>query len=266
MVTNETDCAKLMAYTDYDNFLITQGNFNIISQQPTFINQIYHDETANFWRQKTEQIKVSIIDRGAIIRTFEQYQEAIKLDSNDLTMRWRYAKYLSKSKTGLPAAVMQLRQVVKQMPQDVTKLIDLAEMEYKIGDNDSALKHAVEAVKLNSMSVNANYSAGMMYEKKGEYEKAEKYLTKAIKLEPAFVHIYKSLILILESQGKVDQAEQVYRKGIEAVPTDASLHFNLALLLKKKGQLEEAEKEHQKAISLDPNLISPRRPVTIPMK
>ena len=62
VVTNETDCAKLMAYTDYDNFFITQGNFNIISQQPTFINQIYHDETANFWRQKTEQIKVSIID------------------------------------------------------------------------------------------------------------------------------------------------------------------------------------------------------------
>ena len=53
----------------------------------------------------------------------------------------------------LPVAVTQLRHIVKQMPQDVIKLIDLAEMEYKIGDNDSALEHAVKAVKLNSMSL-----------------------------------------------------------------------------------------------------------------
>ena len=62
-------------------------------------------------------------------------------------------------------------------------LNQLAEMEYKMGDNDSALKHALKAVELNSMNDVANYSAGMLYEKKAQYEKAQKYITKAIKLD-----------------------------------------------------------------------------------
>jgi len=261
-MVSEADCAKLMAYTDLDNFSLTKFNLDMLNKQSVFINQVYHDETVNYWRQKTEQIKVGI-GPGAFNSAMEQYEKAIKLDSNDLCLRRKYAMYLCDSnKNPLVAVVTLYRQIVEQIPQDVLMLNQLAEMEYRMGDIDSALKHAVKAVELNSMDDVSNYCAGRVYEKKGQFKKAQKYITKAIKLNPAVPLYYESLALILGQQGKVDQAERVYRKGIEAAPTDVSLHFNLALLLRKKGQLEEAEKERRKAIAMDPNLIKQQSPLS----
>jgi tetratricopeptide (TPR) repeat protein len=254
-MVSEADCVKLMAYTDFDNFSLTKFNFDMFNKQPTFINQIYHDETVNYWRQKLEQIKVST-GPGTFNSAMGQYEKAIKLDSNDIYLRRRYAMYLWQSKNYPLAAVVTLyRQVVEQIPQDVLMLNQLAELEYRMGDIDSALKHAVQAVELNSLDAVANYSAGRLYEKKAQYRKAVKYITKAIKLNPEVPIYYKSLaFILLNDLGKADQAEQVYRKGIEAVPADASLHYNFALLLKKRGQLEEAYEERRKAIAMDPNI------------
>jgi tetratricopeptide (TPR) repeat protein len=263
-MVSEADCAKLMAYTDFDNFILTKFNLDMLNKQAVFINQVYHDETVNYWRQKTEQIKVGI-SPGAFNSAMEQYEKAIKLDSNDICLRRRYAMYLCQSnKNPLSAVVALYRQIVEQIPQDVLMLNQLAEMEYRMGDSDSALKHALKAVELNSMSDVSNYSVGRLYGNIGQYEKSQKYLTKAIKLVSTVPLYYKSLAFILSKQGKVDQVEQVYRKGIEAVPTDASLHFDFALSLQKEGRLEEAEKERQKAMELDPNLIMQRGPLPKP--
>ena len=93
-MVSEADCAKLMAYTDYDNFVLTKFNFDEFTRRTIFINQAYHDETVNFWRQKTEQIRVNVIDPGEFKKVVEQYQAAIKLDSNDIYLRRRYAMFL----------------------------------------------------------------------------------------------------------------------------------------------------------------------------
>jgi tetratricopeptide (TPR) repeat protein len=265
-IISEAECSKLLVYSDIDNFSLMKFNLYLLNKWQVFVNQIYHDEAINFWRKKMEQIE-SGMGPESFNSSMEQYKNAIKLDSNDIYLRRRYAVYLCQSnKSPLAAVVTLYRQIVEQIPQDVLMLNQLAEMEYGMRDYDSALKHAVKAVELNSMDDVSNYCAGRVYEKKGQFRKARKYITKAIKLNPAVPLYYNSLALILNEQGNVGQVEQVYRKGIEAVPTDASLHFSLALLLKKKGQLEEAEKEHQKAISLDPNLSSPPRPATVPVK
>jgi tetratricopeptide (TPR) repeat protein len=271
-IVSEADCAKLMAYTDVDNFSLTKFNLDMFNIQSVFIHQVYHDEAVNFWRQKMEQARASVSDPGAFNRIVKQYQEAIKLDSSDIGMQRKYANFLWQSKNGphaLAVVVTQYRHIVEQIPHDVAMLNQLAEMEDRMGDYDSGLKHAFKAIELNPMSDAANYSVGRLYERKGQYKKAVKYITKAIKLNPATPMYYKSLALILESQGKVDQAEQTYRKGIEAVPTDPSLHVNLAALLENKGQFQEAEKERQKAKSLVQNQqsqISQGNPAAEPMQ
>jgi tetratricopeptide (TPR) repeat protein len=257
-LVSEAGCAKLMAYTDFDDFSLTKFNFHMISKQPIFINQVYHDETADFWMRKTEKLKVVGGDSEAFNKAMKQYEEAIKLDSNDIFMRRRYAIFLwQRGKNPLIAVVTLYRQIVEQLPHDVKMLTQLAEMEYRLGDIDSGLKHAVKAVELNSMNDMAYYSEGMLYERKGQYEKAKKDITRAIKLStPPVALYYDSLASILNREGKYDQVEQVYRKGIKAIPTDPSLHFNLALLLQKKGQLQEAEKERQKAKLLAQNQLN----------
>jgi tetratricopeptide (TPR) repeat protein len=258
---NETDCARLLAYTDYDNLRITKGNFSNISTEAAIFNQAYRDETIEFWRQKTERIEGGI-GPGTFADATEQYKQEIELNSADRYLRWNYAKLLGRDTNLAPLVVEQYRRVVELMPYDYRSLGALATWEIETGNIDSALNHALKALEFNSTSSIANYTAGLLYEKKGEYQKAQKYVTTAMKLSPTSVYIYKSLASILEKQGKIDQVEQIYRRGIEAVPADASLHLNLALLLQKKGQLEEAEKERRRAKSLNPNIVS--SPISAP--
>jgi tetratricopeptide (TPR) repeat protein len=255
-VPSETDCTRLLAYTDYDNLRITKGNFNTISKEATFFNQVYHDEATDFWRQKTERIE-SGIGPGAFAGALEKYKQAIELNGADRYLRRNYAKLLTKDTKYAKYAYIiaeQYRLVIEQIPYDYRSLVDLATWEAALGNIDSALEHAVKAVELIPMDAIANYSTGVLYEKKGRYEEAQKYATVAMKLNPISALTYKSLALILGRQGKIEQAEKVYRKGIEAVPDDASLHLNLGLLLRAKGQFKEADKELQKAIELDPNV------------
>ncbi len=255
-IITEAECVKRMAYTEYDNFRLTKLNLDMFNNQPTFKNQLYHDEIVKYWTQNLEELKVRT-GPGAIDNAIQQYQNAVKLQTDDVYLARRYALYLWQTKKNPTDTVVKLsRYIAEQIPHDVLMLNQLAEIEYRIGDTDSALKRALKASQLNPMNGIAHYSAGMLYEKKGQYNKAIKYLNKAINLDPEVPLYYKSLALILLNDiGKADKAEQIYRKGIEMVANDASLHFNFAMFLKKKGQFEEAEKERRKAMALDPNLI-----------
>ncbi len=257
-VPSETDCARLLAYTDYDNLRITKGNFNTISKEAMVFNQAYHNETTDFWRQKTERIEAGI-GPGTFAGAIEQYKQAIELNGTDRYLCRNYAKLLAKDANYAYTIAEQYRLVIEQIPSDYHSLIDLAAWEIEAGNIDSALKHTLKALDFNPTNAIANYTTGVLYEKKGQYEKAQKYAAKATELSPTLVPAYKSLASILDHQGKTDQAEQAYRKGIEAVPTDASLHFNLGLLLRGKNQLKEADKELQRAIALDPNIATQNR-------
>ncbi|MBE3142994.1 MAG: tetratricopeptide repeat protein [Planctomycetes bacterium] len=262
--SSEDVCARQLAFTAYDCLRVTETNLEMISKRQPFINQAYHKEDEDFWRQKFERLKISI-NPAALAGALEQYEQAIKVNSTDRYLRLNYSELLLEDRKYVSAAE-QCRLIIKRTPYDHCVLVALATLEKQLGNIDSALEHAVRATRYMPTDSIANYLVGMLYLEKGLYGKAQEYIAEAIRLNPKFVRGYASLARILGQQGKIEQAEKVYRKGIEAVPDDASLHFNLALLLRKNGQLEEAEKERQKARSLDPNLSSLRRPATVPMK
>jgi tetratricopeptide (TPR) repeat protein len=258
---SEEVCARQLAFTVYDRLRFTQTNFDIISKKQPFINQAYHKEALDFWRQKFELLKNSINNESQA-EAMEEYEQAIKLNSTDRYLRQNYFKLIYTDKRYIYLAVEQCRLIIEQTPYDFHTLTMLADMEEQMGNTDSALEHAVTAVEYMPTDLVANLMAGTLYQKSGQYEKAQRYIAEAIRLNPKFVQGYTNLAGLLSQQGKIGQAERVYRKGIEENPDDASLHLNLSLLLRQKGQTEEAEKERLKAISLDPNIAS--SPVSAP--
>jgi tetratricopeptide (TPR) repeat protein len=250
--SSEDVCAKQLVFTAYDCLRVTQLNLEIVSKQP-FINQAYHEETVNFWRQKVEQFNIAI-NPAALAGALEQYEQAIKVNSTDRYLRLNYSKLLLKDGKHVSAAAEQCRLIIEKTPYDHNTLVALAALETQVGDIDSALEHAVRATRCMPTDPIANYLVGGLYLEKGLYRKAQEYIAEAIRLNPKFVLSYARLAQILGRQGKIEQAEKVYRKGVEAVPDNASLHLNLGLLLRGKGQFKEADKELQKAIELDPNV------------
>jgi tetratricopeptide (TPR) repeat protein len=265
-VPSEDVCAELLAFTNYDNLRITQQNFINISDREPFVNQAYHDEIADIWRQKTEELK-STIGANARVKALGQYEKAIKLNGADRFLRLNYAILLLEDKRDAPAAITQYDLIAKEIPNDHTVLSTLASIEVSLGDIDSALKHATRAIEIMPTDSTANYAAGVGYQMKGRYKEARRYLAEAIRLTPKFVYPYIRLGQIFSQQGKIEQAERVYRKGIEAMPDNPILYLELALLLRKQGLWQEADIEQQKAIALAPNIatrLGPAPPTQMP--
>jgi len=257
---SEARCAELLAFTDYDNYRLTQANFRAISEKKIYINQVYHDEAVDIWRQKVEQLKDGI-SRDALVRATKQYEQAIKLCDTDCSLRRNYAKLLCKDPNNAPAAIEQCRLIVEQTPQDHTALVTLAGLELNSRDVDAALKHAARAIEIMPTNTSGTYLVGSLYQAKNQPKQAQKYFAETIRLDPKSGPAYIYLSNALIKQGKIEQAQQVFRKGIEAVPNDPTLHLELASLLRNQGLWQEADVEQQKAIALDPNIATRLGPV-----
>ena len=244
---------SVLAFTVYDNFLVSQSNLQNVSQRQPFGNQAYHEEMVGFWKQKFEQL-ASAINPAAMNAALEQYEQAIQFDGSDRWLRLNYARLLLDGRKDRAAAAEQYRVIIERLPQDFTSLGDLATLEMMMGNPGMSLEHAVRAVKCMPSSAIANYTAGAAYQMLGRDEEAIRHFNCAIKWNPKLVLAYTRLGQIFGKHGEIGRAEKVYRKGIEAVPNNAQLHMNMALLLKDKGLFTESEQERQKAISLDPNI------------
>jgi tetratricopeptide (TPR) repeat protein len=248
----EDECARLLAFTVYDRIRVIQTHLEIIKNAP-FINQAYHDEAIDFWREKSERLNASLSQR-TYEQAIEQYEQAIKSNPDDRYLRLNYFKLLYRNPNYVYAAAQQCRAIIERLPHDFHALAALADMEMKMGNTDSALEHAEQAVKYMPMYPIANQIAGSLCLQTNQPEKALRYIEAAVRLNPKSAQGYIYLSALYAGQGKIKQAERVCRKGIKAVQDDASLHYNLSLLLRQKGRLKEAEKELQKAKSLDPNI------------
>jgi tetratricopeptide (TPR) repeat protein len=263
VLPSEDTCAELLAFTDYDNLRITQQNFKNISEKQPFVNQAYHDETSNTWRQKIKQLKDGI-SPDSIARAVEQYEQAIKLNGAGRWLRLNYARLLLEGRGNTPAAIAQYGLIIEKTPHDYTTLTLLANLEGMLGQIDSSLKHAIRAVEIMPTDPTANFTAGLGYQKKNQPKQAQKYFVENIRAKPGFGPAYNCLGQVLIQQGKTGQAERIYRKGIEAVPDNPTLHLELASLLRKQGLWQEADVEQQKAITLDPNIATRLGPASSP--
>ena len=261
---SEGECAELAAFTNYDNYRVTQKCLTIISGEP-FVNQAYHDEIMDIWRQKAERLKDGA-GPDAINKALEQYEQAIKLDGTDRLLRLNYARLLL-GKKNTYAAAEQYRLITEQIPDDHLELTALAGMEISLGNIDSALKHATRAVEIMPTDPVGNYVAGLGYQMKGQQKKAQRYFAETIRCGPDFVQAYISLGKIFIQQGNYEGAERIYRKGIKAVPGNPTLHVELASLLRRQGLWQEADIEQRKAIAMDPNVaaqLGPTPPTRTP--
>ena len=254
----------MAALTNYDHYRVTQKCLTIISGEP-FVNQAYHDEIMDIWRQKAERLKDGA-GPDAINKALEQYEQAIKLDGTDRLLRLNYARLLL-GKKNTYAAAEQYRLITEQIPDDHLELTALAGMEISLGNIDSALKHATRAVEIMPTDPVGNYVAGLGYQMKGQQKKAQRYFAETIRCGPDFVQAYISLGKIFIQQGNYEGAERIYRKGIKAVPGNPTLHVELASLLRRQGLWQEADIEQRKAIAMDPNVaaqLGPTPPTRTP--
>jgi tetratricopeptide (TPR) repeat protein len=295
----EAQCARRLAYTDWDQHTITDKILYGFIKKAPFTNQLYYKEMVSLMEKEVKILKVNLT-ADALQEAVVQYQRAIKDDSEDWHLLYKYGKLLAEDLKDYQAAAEQYRLVQHYYPHSYTGynalgsvLLGLGDLDGAIdqhlktiqinptcaeahrhlgkaykqqGKVDEAIEHYSQSLRLNPTNANVCFSLGLVYQNQDGLDRAIEQYRQALRLKPDYAQAYNNLAIALYQQGKLNEAVQTYRKALLLVPNSLDLHYNLAVLLKKQGHRDEAIKEFRVALLIDPNSAKTRRALEATLK
>lgn len=261
---NEQECARLLAYTDWEQYKIYSKILNDYFKQSPFTNQLYNEQRVRQMEQKLKALEA--FHTSEFFRELEgRYLWAIQQTPSDSWLLLKYAELLE-DLGNYNAAASQYRLVLDYMPNNFVAHAQLGLLFGKSGNLDAAIAHNLEAVRIYPIFAEAYFNLGFAYHLQKKYDLSVKYYSKAIRLVPESAQTYNNLGLVLYKQGRIDEAMKTYRNGLKLIPDDLDLHYNLGIVLEEQGQTEEALKELRSALKIDPNSAKVRKILNIVLK
>ena len=156
------------------------------------------------------------------------------------------------AKGDFETARKRFRDLLQITPDNLTGLINLGSVEYRLHHLDDAEKLLRHAVHLDPNAALAWQTLGVVYNDQNRLDAALAALAQSIYLDPGNAHAHNFLAVVIEKKGWFDGAESELQRAIELDPDFAEAHFNLALayLQRTPPAVELARRHYQKALDL----------------
>lgn len=251
--STEAECARYLAYTDWDRHRIAGKVLNEYIKQPPFTNQLYQNNRVSQMEQNLKVLKANL-SADSIDEIENEYRWAIQQRPSDVWLNWKYSLLLE-SAGKLSAAATQHRLVLDYMPHHYEAYAKLGFISGQLGDLNAAISNNLKAVQIYPSYAEAYYNLALAHHLQRKFEKAVEYYSKSILFMPDQSQAYINLGLVQYEQGEIDEAFETYQNGLEVVPENLNLHYNLGQLLKDQGRRDESLEELRKALQIDPNSI-----------
>ena len=144
----------------------------------------------------------------------------------------------------------------KAQQEALAKAKELQEQALQLVDKEpqKALPLLLEALKLDTGSVQAYFQLGRSYMKLKDYSKAIESYEKAAELDPKLSDIYFNLGFAYAMNKNYVKAEEMYGRVVNMgsqYPDEAL--FNLAVIQEKQGKIEECISTLERARAINPN-------------
>jgi predicted CXXCH cytochrome family protein len=191
---------------------------------------------------------------GAYARTNQNdaaipyYQEALRRDPNDPSVRRNYAAALtSLGRLSDAAKVLETPE-----PQDAATLNQLGAAWLSLGRFDRALATLRLALRQDPDLPEIYVNLGTALSRSGDVSAAAAAFQSALRASPASTAAHSNLATVFQKRGDFEQAEYHFRKAIWSDPEHAVPHYNYGRALAEKKMFPQAESELRAALALDP--------------
>ncbi|MBE0535353.1 MAG: tetratricopeptide repeat protein [Phycisphaerae bacterium] len=255
---SESQCARYLAYTEWDRYRLTEKALKEYIEKPPFTNQLYHSERTTGLKAQIAALAPSI-EEPSLRMSVDVYRAAIQNKPNDWNLHYKLGRLLTEELKDYPAAAEQFAEVQKCVPhfhRGYTAMGQVLAAQNKI---NPAINQYMEAIRRYPASADACYHLAAAYAKDSQWEQAEQWYRETLALQARYPAAYIHLAEMLKQQNKLDEAIVVCRRGLFITPGDAILHGNLGILLNNKGLKQEAIKELETALKLEPDSANIRR-------
>ena len=143
-------------------------------------------------------------------------------------------------------------------PQNLTALVDLGNVCFKLFDYDGAFKYYSQVFSLEPDNQTVALCLANTLSLKKDEARANQYFEKALKLTGD--SLYRAYICYAISKsdfGHYDEAIELYKKAIKLEPDQSKAHILLGNMYSNQRKFAEAEAEYKEALKisqLDPDL------------
>ena len=172
------------------------------------------------------------------------------------------------AKNDLKAAKASFLKLISIEPENLTGLVNLGMVEYRLKNPEEAVRLLKKAVRIKPEAAFAWLALGIVYYGEEKNDAALAALAQAAVLEPKNPKAHNYLAVTIGRKGWNTGAELELEKAIELAPDYAEAHFNLAVyyLQRSTPAVELARRHYQKALDLgaapDPTVEKELKTVT----
>lgn len=120
-------------------------------------------------------------------------------------------------------------------------------------------QHLAELLRLHPGDKRAHSQMGFYYRSIGDDQTALKHFNQSVKLDKKYAPAYNNIGYSNLSLGKFADAERAFKTYIKLIPNNPNPYDSYAELLMKTGQNDESIKQYNKALTIDPTFINSYR-------
>jgi len=279
------DCAKALAFTDWDKYQALTGMLARLVDRP-FVDQSDHAEQYQFLQGQIQQIAGSV--QASNLPVHDQiYRQAIQSRPDDWVLYANHA-YLLQKLGRLDEAADAWQHVQQLLPHTGQGSCQIGIVRAAQGRYEQAIEAFKQALQKEPEMLAAIDGLASALASKGRYQEAIQLYKRALRIKPAFSQSRMGLALCLQATGKTNEAQEQLKlaceypintpsgllaagkaciehgwldqairhldKAADIAPADAMIRFYLGLALSKSGQLDLAIQQYTAAVGLEPNL------------
>jgi tetratricopeptide (TPR) repeat protein len=246
----ETDCARRLAYGDWDRQQALTEIFSRLGKPP-FNGQLNHE--AKVQNLKAALDKLLPATQPAGIRAAQNLCEnALAVAPDDPLLREQLAT-LEESTGDLPGAATNAQRALDLLPNssaDASKLGVILAKQHQYEEAITAFRRAFE---LDAHDAWALQNLAQALNDLGRHDEAMREYRHALEVNPRFGLAWLGLGQILEDMGHKDEAEDCYRKAVQNRIKRPTELRTLAHFCENHGWREAAATNYDDALALNPS-------------
>jgi tetratricopeptide (TPR) repeat protein len=186
------------------------------------------------WGLMHRNMAAALIQQKKFSEAKAEFQEALRLDPNDIEAEFHYALLLAQADNtpeALQESIQRLQKLVLRIPNFVEAHFNLGNLYFQTNRPDDALLSYQKTLAFVPNHSRANNNVGSVLLSKGRPQEAVEFFKKAVAAEPNYLEAVQNLAEATHRAGDFAQSIPLWRQLLTANPNTLQFLFKLSWLL-----------------------------------
>ncbi|MFH1043890.1 MAG: tetratricopeptide repeat protein [Pseudomonadota bacterium] len=247
----EADCARLLAFTAWDQFALDEGVYRRLGTPP-FSFQLDHEARSAAMARHLDSRRGAAAGPAGLEQARQGYAYALAKAPDDWLLHQGLGNMLIAA-GDMAGALREYRRVFEAIPQAMEPYMREAFERADVGQPEEAVALITAHNPDRPLDLADVYNdMGETLSANGDHARAAELFKKALNLEPDNAGARYNLAMALAQQGRPAEAIAGFQSLLALDPNNADAHYNFAMALARSAQWDEALRHLRRTIEIDP--------------